>query len=159
MTTNTSVKADVKLPIKQIPPTTRLVWIYVRINDQEPHFQQTLELLKHVAEKIQIFREINPCVRFIQEQHANKVLVISSGALGLDLVRQIHPMGQVESIYLFCASVDYHAKWARDWPKIKGIHNSIVPICLAIQKNISYAKDEDDLISFLSDLQDGGNIA
>lgn len=65
------------------------------------------------------------CVDFIQTKCAGqRVFLISSGGLGANLVPKIHELPQIYAIYIYCADVDSHKKWADKFSKIRVVCNN-----------------------------------
>ena len=63
-----------------------------------------------------------------------RAFVVSSGALGRDLVPKIHDTPRVDTIYIFCANKQRHEGWAKHWSKIQGVYTEIKSICDLLKK-------------------------
>ena len=140
------------------PDNLIFLWVDANIDTNNEDCQQTLEQLHVLINEVNLFHDINNCIKFLHDSSIRKNVVMTSGAFGLDLVRQIHSMEQVDSIYVFCGNPARHEPWASKWSKIRGVHNSITPIYETIRTMMEPPIDEDASISFLRELQDGSNI-
>lgn len=135
-----------------------MLWVDATIDEQEEGCQQTLEALRTITNNLYLFCENNGATKFLKDSCKDGAIVVSSGALGSSLVPRIHAMEQVESIYIFCGSPERHEPWAREWPKVKGVYNTIMPICQSIRQSMEQVDNEDGCISFLKELNDGSNV-
>jgi len=62
--------------------------------------------------------------------------VITSGTNGELFVREISSSPNVEHIYVFCKSKDYHSNWAKNHPKISCVETNIENVLNKIQDNL-----------------------
>ena len=62
------------------------------------------------------------------------MFAISSAALGLGLVPEVHDIPRVDTIYIFCANKQRYTEWAKHWSKIQGVYTEIKPICELLKK-------------------------
>ena len=135
-----------------------LVWVDGSIDENQSDCQHTLDQLRAVVKNISLFRNTDDCVKFFHETTIDRMLVITSGALGQDLVQQIHALPQVDTIYIFCGNVTRHETWAVNWAKIRGVHNRIQPICEDLQRVIIQWTEDNTIVSLVqTESQDQGN--
>ena len=106
-----------------------LIWLDANITSSNEDSQHTLQKLRSVVNDIHHFTDPDDCVAFLAEVQTEKAFVIVSGSLGEKIVPTLHPMKQVDAIYIFCLDQSRHKEWARTWSKIKGIHTNIEQIC------------------------------
>lgn len=111
-----------------------LVWVDGTIDEKEPDCQNTLEKLRAVINDVKLFGDIDTCVEFFMQIDMQKVLVITSGSLGPDLMGRVHSMDQVDSVYVLCGNIARHEKWVKEWKKIRGVYNGMKPLCQALQE-------------------------
>jgi hypothetical protein len=65
------------------------------------------------------FCEINEAVKFLKNANpTTRWMVITSGTLGEEFVKQIHSSENILGIVVFCKHVEYHKPWAYKYPKI-----------------------------------------
>ena len=87
-----------------------------------------------------VVNEVHPlttpvqCISVLNEMNKRKVFVVSSGALGRELVPEIHDIQRVDTIYIFCANKQRHEEWAEHWSNIQGVYTEIQPICDLLKK-------------------------
>ncbi|CAM2727748.1 unnamed protein product [Rotaria socialis] len=58
-------------------------------------------------------------------------------------------MPKVDAIYIFCGNKERHEAWAKDWPKIRGVFNSIKPICESLKKVVHECDHDSIPMSFM----------
>ena len=118
---------------KQPATGTRLLWVDATIDRSEKQCQDTLQPLRTVIADVKLFTDPDACVEFLLCLRSEKFIVITSGALGQNLVEKVHCMAHVVAIYVFCANRPKHELWARKWSKIQGVFTKIEPLCEALQ--------------------------
>jgi tetratricopeptide (TPR) repeat protein len=102
-----------------------------------------------VVSDVTILREPTECVEFLNEINDEKAFVITSGSLGQHLVPDIHAIPQLDAIYIFCGNKSRHEEWTKKWPKIKGIHTEMKPICEALQLAVQQCNQDSIAVSFV----------
>lgn len=112
MATANLSKNDMQLEIFHI------VWLDA--NPQEN--RNTMQKLRSIFNRLEIFQAIEPCQRFVEKRAKNERLVmIVSGRLGQEILRNIHKLPQVASVYVYCMDVETHEKWARTFSKVSNL--------------------------------------
>jgi tetratricopeptide (TPR) repeat protein len=111
-----------------------LIWLDANINESDGDFQNAITHVRRVIDALDIFTDADRCVGAITEIEDETIFVIVSGALGQKVIPIIHPIPQVDSVFVFCDNMSWHQQWAKNWPKVKGVFNEIVPICQALQE-------------------------
>ena len=99
-----------------------LIWADSSFDEKRQDCQNTLKQLRSVVNEVHLLTTPAQCIRFLKEMDKQKAFVISSGALGRDLVPEIHNIPRVDTIYIFCANKQRHEGWAKQWPKIQGVY-------------------------------------
>ena len=135
--------------ISQILQNYRLVWVDANINNSDSDFQHSLAKLRNVVNDVEIFQDSDTCVDFLRDVVDEKAFVIASGSLGKDLVPQIHGMGQVDAIFIFCSDRARHKPWSEQWSKIKDVYTRIGPICEALQQSAKQCDEDFTPMSFV----------
>ena len=107
---------------------------------------------------VQVFTESAACVDFLREVDDEKVFVIASGALGKDLVPQIHLLPQVDTIYIFCDNRERHKPWTVEWSKVKDVYTRIKDIREALQHSVKQCNQESTPMSFVSSNAEGSAV-
>ena len=132
-----------------------LIWVDANIASSSEDSQKTLRKLRHVVNDINVFSDLEECVTFLEDVHMEKAFVITSGSLGQQVVPLIHPMAQVDTIYIFCGDKRRHGEWTKSWPKVMGVHTRIGPICEALQLAVEQCNQDSIAMSF-PELQEEG---
>ena len=125
-----------------------LVWLDSRISETDDDYRNCIQKLKQVVNTVNKFDDVDKCIDFIDRIQEETTFMITSGALGQTAVPAIHNRKQVSVIYIFCENKAFHEKWAKEWPKVKGVFTDIQPICEAL-KNAAQDCDQNAVsISF-----------
>ena len=126
-----------------------LIWADSSLNEKED-YQSTLRHLRSVVDEVHLLTTPAQCVTFLNEMDKQKAFVISSGALGRDLVPEIHDIAPVDTIYIFCENKQRHEGWAMQWSKIQGVYTEIRPICDLLKKATRELDHDAISISYVS---------
>ncbi|CAF0896324.1 unnamed protein product [Adineta ricciae] len=126
-----------------------VIWLDNQIDHNNADCQLTIAQLEHITDNVTTFTDNDECVEYILNCNDHQVYLIVSGALGQYLVRCIHDIPPLHSIFIFCQNKSYHEQWARHWNKIKDVFTDITSLCQAIQN--TFHKDEPNVtpISFV----------
>jgi tetratricopeptide (TPR) repeat protein len=127
-----------------------LVWLDKNIDDNNEDCRNTITQLRCVLHSINKFTNGDECIQFIEDFKDEKACMIISGVLGQDIVPRVHEMSQVHSIFIFCSNKKFHKKWAKKWPKIKGVFTEIKPICKALKQASQQCEQNAISISFVA---------
>lgn len=65
------------------------------------------------------FRNHEECQKYIEHRPNYRLILITSGRAGRELVPKIHQLTQVASIYVFCIDENTHKKWACRFFKVR----------------------------------------
>ena len=125
-----------------------LVWLDANVASSSQDTQHALRQLRTVVNDINLFTDPDECVTFLQDIQMEKAFVITSGSFGQTCVPCIHPMAQVDAIFLFCSDERRHEQWTKRWPKVKGVHTRIEPICKALQMAANQCNHDSIAVSF-----------
>ena len=102
-----------------------LIWADTNIDQSKKYYQDTLTQLRRVCNNIDTYILPEPCVQHLKGISNRKAFIIVSDALGKNLVPDIHPLPQVEAIYIFSRNKSAHERWTENWSKIKGVFYEI----------------------------------
>ena len=111
-----------------------LIWTDGNFDDTKKDCQNTLKQLRSVVNEVHPLTTPAQCITFLNEMDKQRAFVVSSGALGRELVPEIHDIQRVDTIYIFCANKQRHEEWAKHWSKIQGVYIKIQPICNLLKK-------------------------
>ncbi|CAF1333557.1 unnamed protein product [Adineta ricciae] len=117
-----------------------VIWLDNQIDYNNADCQFTIAQLEHITDNVTTFTDNDQCVEYILNCNDHQVYLIVSGALGQYLVRCIHDIPPLHSIFIFCQNKSYHEQWARHWNKIKDVFTDITSLCQAIQN--TFLQDE-----------------
>ena len=145
----TSTKVHSRPDRRKIVQNFLLVWLDANITSLSEDSQNTLQKLRSVVNDINLFTDPDDCVGFLADVQTEKAFVIVSGSLGEKIMPIIHPMAQIDAIYIFCHNKSRHKEWARAWPKIKRVHRKIKRICEALQLAVKQCNLDSIAVSFV----------
>ncbi|CAF1020693.1 unnamed protein product [Adineta steineri] len=78
--------------------------------------------LRSIINHIKKFQDVKQCQQYIkQASQKDRLVIIVSGRLGLEIVPYIHQLRQVISIYVYCMDKKNNEKWAYKFSKIKSV--------------------------------------
>ncbi|CAF3265952.1 unnamed protein product [Rotaria sp. Silwood2] len=133
-----------------------VIWVDQNIDPTNEDCQHTLTELRGVVNQISPCTTSEECVQWLNENNKEISFVICSGALGQQLVPEIHDIPTLDAIYIFCANQQRHAAWAENWPKIKAVHISIKPICDELKMTVKQCNQNTMLVSVIG-ANEGGS--
>ena len=111
-----------------------LIWAYSSTDEKRQDCQKTLRQLRSVVNEVRTLTTPAQCITFLNEMGEQRAFVVSSGALGRDLVPEIHDTSRVDTIYIFCVNKQRHEGWIKHWSKIQGVYAEIKPILDLLKK-------------------------
>ncbi|CAF0750076.1 unnamed protein product [Adineta steineri] len=91
-----------------------LIWLDNNIDKTNVDCQNTITKLRRAVNDINTYTNGDKCLEFIQTIVDKKVCIIISGSLGQQIVRRVHNMSQVDSIFIFCGNKKLHEQWSKD---------------------------------------------
>ncbi|CAF1470743.1 unnamed protein product [Rotaria magnacalcarata] len=104
-----------------------VVWLDAYIDEKKEHFQRCIIELRKIVVKLDLFTDVEQCIEYLKRIDGQKVFLITSGSLGQKTVPLIHNMAQLDTIFVFCINKDRYKVWAKDWPKVEGVHGTRCP--------------------------------
>ncbi|CAF3845249.1 unnamed protein product [Rotaria sp. Silwood1] len=141
---------------RQMAENYLVIWVDGNINMENEDCQNTLAQLRGVVNDVNPCTTAEQCIDKLQENSEETSFVISSGALGQHLVPEIHGMPKLDGIYIFCGNKQRHQEWAKDWPKIKGVHTTIKSICEKLAIAVKQCNQDQVTVSIIG-VNEGGS--
>ena len=136
----------------RLRPTT-LVWLNSTIDENDPHYEHTLQGLHAICHDITVFQDIDECIQYLHLIYEEKAIVLTSEVVRHEFVQQIHSLSQVDAIYIYSSDTTLeNESWTSKWSKVKGVYDCIKLIVQTLQKTIRSCVVEDGFssISFVS---------
>ncbi|CAF1481574.1 unnamed protein product [Rotaria sordida] len=133
-----------------------VIWVDGNIDMANEDCQNTLAQLRGVVNEVNPCTTAEQCIEELQKNNEETSFVISSGALGQHLVPEIHGMPKLDAIYIFCGNKQRHQEWAKNWPKIKGVHTSIKHICKKLALAVKQCNQDQVTVSIIG-ANEGGS--
>ncbi|CAF3599407.1 unnamed protein product [Rotaria socialis] len=125
---------DFRARPRRIVQNFLLVWLDANIDEGKEDFQKALTALRKIFVTVEPFTDVDQCVDYLTSIDDQKIYLITSASLGQTTVPLIHDIAQLDTIFVFCSNKDEHKFWAKECAKVKGIHDSIQPICMQLIK-------------------------
>jgi hypothetical protein len=126
-----------------------LVWLDGSIDeDNNDDCRNSITKLRQVVTTVNIFTDVDECIDFITDKKEEKTLMMVSGTFSQITVRVVQDIPQVSSVYIFCENKIRHEKWAKQWPKVKGVYTDITTICQALKQAAQDCDQNSVSISF-----------
>ncbi|CAF0746203.1 unnamed protein product [Didymodactylos carnosus] len=101
--------------------TFHLIWLDAVANDTEEDVDAQ-QRLRTSINHLRTFKYENACEQYIQGvSKDDRVVLISSGQLGREVVPRIHQLRQVSSIYIYCMDKESNEEWAKEFTKVRGV--------------------------------------
>jgi hypothetical protein len=98
--------------------TFSLIWLDATVNSSEEN-RLSQEKLRTSINHLKTFEDDKLCENYIRSLSENdRIVLISSGQLGKQIIPQIHHLRQVFSIYIFCRNKETYEKWANPFIKV-----------------------------------------
>ncbi|CAF4597107.1 unnamed protein product, partial [Rotaria sp. Silwood2] len=112
-----------------------VIWLDASVNKSEDCLNTTAQL-RSVINYIKTFDKMDECIDCIYEYYTEKIFFIISGALGEQLVPDIHDLQQIQYIYIYCLNKDKHEQWVSNYPKIQGVFTDRNTLCSTLKQNV-----------------------
>jgi hypothetical protein len=113
----------------------RLVWLDSSFDEMNTDDSiNNITKLRQVVNTVKTFKDVTACIDFMTHVKDEKILMICSGEFGQTIIPLVHDMVQINCVYIFCKHKARHEQWAKEWPKVKGIHTDITSICEALKQ-------------------------
>ncbi len=93
-----------------------LIWLDA--NPQEGRDSE--QKLRSIINRLNKFQTVKQCQEYIENRtEKDRLILITSGQLGRELVPAIHHFRQITSIYVYCMDKKENEKWASKFIKVK----------------------------------------
>ncbi|CAF1096330.1 unnamed protein product, partial [Didymodactylos carnosus] len=83
----------------------------------------TIAQLQKIANFVKVFLDADECLDYVRSLENEKILLVTSGALGKIITPLIYELPQIANIYVFCGKKDNHQQWASHFKKIRGVYD------------------------------------
>ncbi len=98
-----------------------LVWLDKNVNNSKANID-IKEQLRKCIKRLQTFEDVDTCELYIRFMPIDdRVVLIVSDHLGQMLVRRIHQLQQISSIYIYDANKKAEEEWTKNYPKVNKV--------------------------------------
>jgi hypothetical protein len=95
-----------------------LIWLDASVNGNEKN-KQTQQDFQSIIYNFRAFEDPNQCQKYISSVPSHgRIVLITSGQFGRQLVPQIHNLQQLLSIYVYCMDKEANEAWAKNFTKV-----------------------------------------
>ncbi len=91
-----------------------LIWLDNNIDENNTDCRNTITQLRCSVNTINTFTNTDRCIDFLTDIYDENVCMIISGALCQHLVPLIHPVIQLQTIFIFCRNKTQLEQWAKN---------------------------------------------
>lgn len=107
-----------------------IVWFGGHDEESEHEFENKLVLLQKLAYDIYDFKVIDECMDFFTDLEERSIIFLGLEVLIKSLIHFIHSIAYIDCIYIIDKKQpEGEVSWMNAWPKIKGVYESIRPMC------------------------------
>ncbi|CAF3411572.1 unnamed protein product [Rotaria sp. Silwood2] len=132
--------------IKQSQNNLIVIWFDPNIKSKEDIKTKTEEL-RVINDRINIFSDLEECIKFIKSIRNEKIFLITSGAQAPEILSQILDLSQVDSVFIFCMIKDRHEYLLTKYNKIVGIYTKFDELCKSIEEEFDIFNKRIDAFS------------
>lgn len=93
------------------------LWLDADIGQTEDTKKTEAELRK-LINYLRIYQTIEACQQAIRRIGREKIILISSGQLGINLIPRVHDLPQLIACYIFCFTESTYSEWASRYSKV-----------------------------------------
>lgn len=110
-----------------------LIWLDLDNNVSNDDYHNATMQLQHIVNATHTFNDVDDCIDFLTEIEDQKVLMIISGTVHQHLIRLIHDIPRLHSVYIFCHGTENDRKQTNEWSKSGAFRRKL--FLSAIQSN------------------------
>ncbi|CAF3917256.1 unnamed protein product [Adineta steineri] len=124
-----------------------LIWL----DENMSNTRNTEEKLRCIINYSKKFKNVKQCQQYIEQRSQNeRIILIVSDQLGLEIIPLIHHLRQLISIYVYCTNTRSNKQWTSTFTKIKGIVVEYDELVAKIQANYMIEKKIEEPLSILN---------
>ncbi|CAF4106654.1 unnamed protein product [Rotaria sp. Silwood2] len=98
-----------------------LLWLDAEVNTKEEN-KRAQKQLRAIINDLKTFDDQHECQQYIMScSEQDRLVLISSGRLGTELIPQIHHLRQLSAVYIYCWKKKVYKQWAKQFIKIKSV--------------------------------------
>ncbi|CAF1285183.1 unnamed protein product [Didymodactylos carnosus] len=112
-----------------------LIWFNQNADTHETDIQHTKEKLLEINDHVLFFNSKDQCLDYIKSTINERVLLVMSGPASFDLLPEIYPLKQVDSIFIFCINAENYEPLLNEYSqKVIGIYTTRIQLTEAIEE-------------------------
>jgi hypothetical protein len=122
-------------------------WLDQNIHKTEDN-QETQEELRKIINHLRTFENSDECEQVIKTITQEKIILISSGSLGRQIVPRLHDLPQLNACYIFCSDRAANEQWTKNYTKVRKLNILEMRTFMKGKKVESILSDLISIISF-----------
>lgn len=99
-----------------------IIWLDQNINQIKENISKRKIHLPEIINSLEMFDDIDQCLRFIKTIKEEKIFLIISGSLGTAIVNVLNNSSRILSIYIYCLDERHPKIWSKNYSKIVGTY-------------------------------------
>ena len=131
-------------PLVNIAPTLSFVWLdgndkeYLKFIDKYSNLlgidDRSWTFYDDKAFFLRMFESI---------KHPQEIILITSGRLATEIIEEIHPLKQLQGLFIFCRIITTYTPLAKKYHKIHGIQSDLNFLYQDIRTNLKISQSEE----------------
>jgi hypothetical protein len=106
-----------------------LIWLDAMSENMDGDAPNTRAELRCVVHTLKTFSDAQKCIKFIQDNPNEKILLVISGTFSQEIVPLVEAQPQLVAVYVFCENVSKYKQWINQHAKVKDAFNDIREMC------------------------------
>jgi len=102
-----------------------LVWLDEVIDKESKNYQSYVESIEKIISTVHIFNNLQLCTDFIEQIDTEKIFLLLSVDIIVEVVSCLHMFSQIDSIYILCKEETHNIERVAKYSKIKGVFTRI----------------------------------
>ena len=112
----------------------RLIWLHTSIDETNDDFWNSLTQLRIVVNTIDTFTDGDQCIDFLSDIQDERIFLIISNIVELNIIPLIHNVFQLNSVFIFDRQKLLVEDLDKNWLKVQGIYTKIESLSQALQE-------------------------
>jgi hypothetical protein len=104
--------------------------------ENQQDVETTKTLLREINDYVVFFSKTEPCFEYIQSVPKQKIFLISSGSYALEHLDKIHPLTQIDSVFVFCVYRSKYLPLKEKYAKIIDVFTEQEDLMNSLRNNI-----------------------
>ena len=110
----------VETPANHNVEDVSIIWFDQNMDEvaNKEDVEKTKTFLRKINDYVLFYSEPERCIEHIKASAKEKIFLITSGSYALDHLDKIHPMAQIDSVFIFCVFMDKYLPLKEKYSKL-----------------------------------------